>query len=94
MHCFYLIIMHHICVTFHPQEVAGVRKQIAYKTDHSFGVDANTPLTDRLILGDDLSITISPVIVDDERSFYCQVTEGSTGVSEAETVVKVFCKSG
>ncbi|XP_065101774.2 basal cell adhesion molecule [Paramisgurnus dabryanus] len=71
-------------------EVAGVRKQIAYKTERSFGVDANTPLTDRLVLGDDLSITISPVIVDDERSFYCQVTTGSTGVSEAETVVKVF----
>lgn len=77
----------------HPQEVAGARKQIAYKSSQGFEVDAGTPLTDRLTMGEDLSLTISSVMVDDERSFFCQVTAGVVGVSEAETQVKVFCKS-
>ncbi|ROL47841.1 Basal cell adhesion molecule [Anabarilius grahami] len=71
-------------------EVAGARKQIAYKSSQGFDVDAGTPLTDRLTMGEDLSLTISSVMVDDERSFFCQVTAGVVGVSEAETQVKVF----
>lgn len=77
----------------HPQEVAGARKQIAYKSSQGFGVDAGTTLTERLIMGEDLSLSISPVMVEDERSFFCQVTAGVLGVSDAETQVKVFCKS-
>lgn len=71
-------------------ELAGARKQIAYKSSQDFGVDAGTPLTDRLKMGEDLSLSISPVMVDDERIFYCQVTAGAMGVSEAKTQVKVF----
>ncbi|CAM4700483.1 unnamed protein product [Leuciscus chuanchicus] len=71
-------------------EVADARKQIAYKFPQGFGVDAGTPLTERLNMGEDLSLSISPVMVDDARSFYCQVTAGPFGVSEAKTEVKVF----
>lgn len=71
-------------------EVAGARKQIAYKSSQGFGVDAGTTLTERLIMGEDLSLSISPVMVEDERSFFCQVTAGVLGVSDAETQVKVF----
>ncbi|XP_048008377.1 basal cell adhesion molecule isoform X2 [Megalobrama amblycephala] len=71
-------------------EVTGARKQIAYKSSQGFEVDAGTPLTGRLTVGEDLSLTILPVMVEDERSFFCQVTAGVVGVSEAETQVKVF----
>lgn len=77
----------------HPQEVAGARKQIAYKSSQGVSVDAGTPLTERLTMGEDLSLTISSVMVDDQRSFFCQVTAGAVGVADAETKVKVFCKS-
>ncbi|KAK7157665.1 hypothetical protein R3I93_008993 [Phoxinus phoxinus] len=71
-------------------EVAGARKQIAYKSSQDFGVDAGTPLTERLTMGEDLSLSISPVMVEDERSFFCQVTAGPLGTSEAKTHIKVF----
>ncbi|KAG1947584.1 basal cell adhesion molecule isoform X2 [Pimephales promelas] len=71
-------------------EVSGARKQIAYKSSQGFDVEAGTPLSDRLTIGEDFSISISPVIVDDERSYFCQVTAGPLGVSDAETQVKVF----
>lgn len=77
----------------HPQEVTGARKQIAYKSPQGFDVDAGTPLTGRLKMGEDLSLSISPVMVEDERNFFCQVTAGPLGVSEAKTQLKVFCKS-
>jgi len=80
-------------VFYQPQEVSGARKQIAYKSSQGFDVEAGTPLSDRLTIGEDFSISISPVIVDDERSYFCQVTAGPLGVSDAETKVKVFCKS-
>ncbi|XP_051573815.1 basal cell adhesion molecule-like isoform X1 [Myxocyprinus asiaticus] len=78
-----------IVVLWHIETSSG-RKQIAYKTNKDSGVDAGTPLTDRLTIGDDFSLTISPVMVEDERSFFCQVSGGPLGVSEAETQVKVF----
>ncbi|XP_067265328.1 basal cell adhesion molecule isoform X2 [Chanodichthys erythropterus] len=71
-------------------EVAGARKQIAYKSSQGFEVDAGTPLTSRLTMEKDLSLTISSVMVEDEISFFCQVTAGVVGVSEAETKVEVF----
>ncbi|XP_052000440.1 basal cell adhesion molecule isoform X2 [Xyrauchen texanus] len=71
-------------------ETSNGRKQIAYKTDKDSGIDAGTPLADRVTIGDDFSLTISPVMVEDERSFFCQVVGGPVGTSEAETQVKVF----
>ncbi|XP_016301300.1 basal cell adhesion molecule-like isoform X2 [Sinocyclocheilus anshuiensis] len=71
-------------------EVAGARKQIAYKSSQGFGVDAGTGMTDRLTMGEDLSLTISPVMVEDERTYFCQVTAGPLGFSDNKTQVKVF----
>ncbi|XP_056618493.1 basal cell adhesion molecule isoform X2 [Triplophysa dalaica] len=72
-------------------EIAGARERIAYwQSKGDAGVDANTLLTERLTLGSDKSITISPVNVEDEMTYYCQVTGGPVGTSEGETVVKVF----
>ncbi len=50
-------------------------------------------MTIRLTMNDDMSITISPVMVEDERIYICQVTAGALGFSEDKTQVKVFCKS-
>lgn len=82
----------YVC-SHHPQEVAGARKQIAFKSPQAIGVDAGTTMTDRLTMEDDLSITISPVMVEDERIYICQVTAGALGFSEDKTQIKVFCKS-
>ncbi|XP_067304845.1 basal cell adhesion molecule isoform X2 [Pseudorasbora parva] len=71
-------------------DVAGARQQIAYRSFQDFGVDSSTLWKDRLIIGEDMSLTISPVKVEDERSYYCQVTAGPMGVSEDKTEVKVF----
>ncbi|XP_016141007.1 basal cell adhesion molecule isoform X2 [Sinocyclocheilus grahami] len=71
-------------------EVAGARKQIAFKSPQGIGVDPGTTMTDRLSMEDDLSITISPVMVEDERIYICQVTAGAVGFSEDKTQVKVF----
>lgn len=72
-------------------ETAGVRKQVAYwHSQGDAGIDASTSLADRLTLGSDKSLTISPVTVEDERTFYCQVTGGAVGTSEAGSMVKVF----
>ncbi|XP_057196178.1 basal cell adhesion molecule isoform X2 [Triplophysa rosa] len=72
-------------------ENAGVRKQIAYwHSQGDAGIDASTLLADRLTLGSDKSLTISSVTAEDEMTYYCQVTGGAVGTSEAETVVKVF----
>ncbi|KAF4103237.1 basal cell adhesion molecule isoform X2 [Onychostoma macrolepis] len=71
-------------------EVAGARKQIAFKSPQVIDVDAGTTMTDRLTMEDDLSITISPVMVEDERIYICQVTAGAVGFSEDKTQVKVF----
>ncbi|XP_051577277.1 basal cell adhesion molecule isoform X2 [Myxocyprinus asiaticus] len=78
-----------IVVQWHIETSSG-RKQIAYKTDKDSGIDAGTPLADRVTIGDDFSLTISPVMVEDERSFFCQVVGGPVGTSEAESQVKVF----
>ncbi|XP_043116851.1 basal cell adhesion molecule isoform X2 [Puntigrus tetrazona] len=71
-------------------EVAGARKQIAFKSPQGFGVDSGTTMTDRLTMGEDLSITISPVMVEDERVYICQVSAGALGFSEDKTQIKVF----
>lgn len=87
------LLIYHICATF--QDTAGVRKQVAYwHSQGDAGIDSSTSLADRLTLGSDRSLTISPVTVEDERIFYCQVTGGPVGTSEAGTMVKVFCKYG
>lgn len=79
---------------FHrPQETPSGRKQIAYKSPQDSGVDPDPTMAGRLIMEEDMSITISKVMVEDERTYICQVSAGAVGFSEAQTQVKVFCKS-
>ena len=54
--------------------------------------DEGTRLSDRVTIGRDFSLTISPVAVEDQLPFYCQVTAGPAGVGEAITQLKVFCE--
>lgn len=77
----------------HPQEDSGTRKQIAYKSSEGSGIEDVSGMKGRLTMGSDSSLTISPVTVEDDRAFFCQVTAGASGFSENKTQVKVFCKS-
>lgn len=55
--------------------------------------DTGTPLTGRVTIGEDFTLTISAVQPSDELVFYCQVTAGPAGVGDASTMLKVFCES-
>lgn len=55
--------------------------------------DDGTPLTGRVTIGEDFTLTISAVQPSDELVFYCQVTAGPAGVGDATTMLKVFCES-
>ncbi|XP_028327090.1 basal cell adhesion molecule isoform X2 [Gouania willdenowi] len=72
-------------------EVRGTRKRVAF---HSQGgekiTDMDTPLSDRVTIGDDFTLTISAVKPSDELTFYCQVTAGPAGVGDIPTMLKVF----
>lgn len=54
--------------------------------------DVGTPLSGRVSIGEDLSLTISSVQPSDELIFYCQVTAGPAGLGDASTMLKVFCE--
>ncbi|KAL0172103.1 hypothetical protein M9458_032414, partial [Cirrhinus mrigala] len=71
-------------------ETPSGRKQLAYKTSQDSGINPDPTMVGRLIMEEDLSLTISKVTVEDERSYICQVTAGPEGFSEAKTDVKVF----
>lgn len=76
-----------------PPSSPSERKRIAYKSSQDSGVDPDPTMAGRLIMEEDMSITISKVMVEDERTYICQVSAGPVGFSEAQTKVKVFCKS-
>lgn len=54
-------------------------------------VDTGTPLTDRINIGEDFTLTISSVKPSDELNFTCQVTDPA-GSPDGTTSLKVFCK--
>ena len=56
-------------------------------------IDAGTPLTGRVRMGEDFSLTISSCQPSDELVLCCQVSAGTGGVSDATTMLKVFCES-
>uniref|UniRef100_A0A3Q3WJM0 Ig-like domain-containing protein n=1 Tax=Mola mola TaxID=94237 RepID=A0A3Q3WJM0_MOLML len=69
----------------------GTRKRVAYRSQGSEGnSDEGTPLTGRVSIGDDFTLTISSVQPSDELEFNCQITAGPAGVGDATTMVKVF----
>ncbi|KAM6968092.1 basal cell adhesion molecule [Aplochiton taeniatus] len=72
-------------------EELDTRKRVAWRTEGGEGKsDKDTPLSDRVTMGQDFSLTIAPVNPEDQRSFVCQVTAGPGGVGEAVTAVTVF----
>ncbi|XP_072316033.1 basal cell adhesion molecule isoform X2 [Eucyclogobius newberryi] len=66
------------------------RKRIAFRQGGQSKSDEDTPLSNRVTLGEDFTLTITSVQPSDEVKFYCQVTAGPAGVGEATTELKVF----
>lgn len=76
------------------QEEQGTRKRVAFRSQGGEGKsDEGTPLTGRVTIGEDFTLTITSVQPSDELQFFCQVTAGPAGVAEASTNLKVFCES-
>ncbi|CAL8247527.1 unnamed protein product [Lota lota] len=68
-----------------------VRKRVAYKSlNGASGIDETTPLSGRVTMGQDFTLTIDPVQPKDQLNLVCQVTAGTAGVGEAPTMLKVF----
>ncbi|XP_072250017.1 basal cell adhesion molecule isoform X1 [Leuresthes tenuis] len=73
-------------------EDQGTRTRVAFRSKTGEGKsDDNTRLTNRVSIGEDFTLTISPVEPSDELLFYCQVTDGPEDIEEAQSMVKVFC---
>ncbi|XP_074539482.1 basal cell adhesion molecule isoform X2 [Halichoeres trimaculatus] len=72
-------------------EEQGTRTRVAF---HSQGgerlSDDGTPLSGRVTIGEDSTLTITSVQPSDELKFLCQVNAGSAGVGEAATMLQVF----
>ncbi|XP_051901540.1 basal cell adhesion molecule-like isoform X2 [Pristis pectinata] len=68
----------------------GDRERIAYKDQTSSVVDPGTGFTDRVSVDGDFGLTISPVLLQDEQSFLCQVIAGAAGSHEGKTELKVY----
>ncbi|XP_033958208.1 basal cell adhesion molecule isoform X1 [Pseudochaenichthys georgianus] len=68
----------------------GNRKRVAFSQGGERKSDDNTPLSGRVTIGEDFTLTISDVQPSDELDFYCQVTAGPAGVGEGSTLLKVF----
>lgn len=72
-------------------EEQGTRKRVAFRSEGGEGKsDSGTPLTGRVTIGEDFTLTITSVQPSDELAFYCQVTAGPAGVRDATTMLKVF----
>ncbi|KAM9851990.1 basal cell adhesion molecule [Aulostomus maculatus] len=69
----------------------GTRTRVALRPEGGEGkTDGNTPLTGRVSIGKDFTLTITSVQPSDELDFVCVVTAGSAGVEEGATMLKVF----
>lgn len=55
--------------------------------------DEDSPLTGRVTMGKDYTLTITSVKPADELTFCCQVNAGPEGLKEDSTMLKVFCMS-
>lgn len=87
--CFLLLLKR-----FFPQEEQGTRKRVAFRSnDGARQSDDGTPLTGRVTIAENLTLTITSVKPSDELPYICQVTAGPAGVGDGTTMLKVFCKS-
>ncbi|XP_037532086.1 basal cell adhesion molecule isoform X2 [Nematolebias whitei] len=72
-------------------EEQGGRQRVAFIPQGEQGKsDEDTPLTGRVTIGKDFTLTITSVKPSDELTFYCQVTAGPEGSGEDRTMLKVF----
>ncbi|XP_039973908.1 basal cell adhesion molecule isoform X1 [Xiphias gladius] len=72
-------------------EEQETRKRVAFRSQGGEGKsDDGTPLTGRVTIGEDFTLTISSVQPSDQLVFYCQVTAGPAGVADAGTMLKVY----
>ncbi|CAK6959079.1 basal cell adhesion molecule [Scomber scombrus] len=72
-------------------EEQETRKRVAFRSEGGEAKsDENTPLSGRVTIGEDFTLTITSVQPSDELIFYCQVTAGPAGVGDASTMLKVF----
>ncbi|XP_030014877.1 basal cell adhesion molecule-like isoform X2 [Sphaeramia orbicularis] len=72
-------------------EEQGTRKRVAFRSEGGEGKsDEGTPLSSRVTIGDDSSLTIKVVQPSDELTYICQVTAGPAGVGDGATQLKVF----
>ncbi|XP_044064680.1 basal cell adhesion molecule isoform X2 [Siniperca chuatsi] len=69
----------------------GTRKRVAFRSQGGEGKsDDDSPVTGRVTIGEDFTLTITSVDPSDELVFYCQVTAGPAGVGDAATKLEVF----
>lgn len=72
-------------------EEQGTRKRVAFRSrSGELKSDDDTPLTGRVTIGEDFTLTITSVSPSDNHEFYCQVTAGPAGVGDATTELNVF----
>ncbi|XP_049439197.1 basal cell adhesion molecule isoform X1 [Epinephelus fuscoguttatus] len=71
-------------------EEQGKRQRVAFSQGGQGKADDGTPLTGRVTIGADATLTISAVQPSDELVYYCQVTGGPSGVGDGATMLKVF----
>ncbi|KAM7383190.1 hypothetical protein PAMP_002862 [Pampus punctatissimus] len=78
-------------VEWYIDEQPGTRKRVAFRSAGGEGKsDEGTPLSGRVTIGEDFTLTILSVKPSDEFIFSCQVTAGPAGVNDASTKLKVF----
>ncbi|XP_061919929.1 basal cell adhesion molecule isoform X1 [Entelurus aequoreus] len=72
-------------------EEQGIRKRVAYRTvGGEAKSEQGTPLSGRVSIDEDFTLTITSVKPSDELVFICLVTAGPAGAGEASTKLKVF----
>ncbi|XP_028281743.1 basal cell adhesion molecule isoform X2 [Parambassis ranga] len=72
-------------------EEQGTRKRVAFRSQSGAGQsDDGTPLTGRVTIGEDFTLTITSVKPSDELTYICQVSAGAAGVADGTTMLKVF----
>nr|XP_015805610.2 basal cell adhesion molecule isoform X1 [Nothobranchius furzeri] len=72
-------------------EEQGSRTRVAFRPESGEGgSDNGTPLSGRVTIGKNFTLTVTSIKPSDELTFICQVTAGPDGSGEASTMLKVF----
>ncbi|KAM4736246.1 basal cell adhesion molecule isoform 2-T2 [Anableps anableps] len=72
-------------------EISGVRTRVAFRKNSGERMsDTGTPLTGRVTMEENLTLTITSVKPSDQLTYYCQVTAGKDGSGEDGTNLEVF----